>query len=138
MDGLRSVSACMACRKTYTSPVIRRAITEEMIRQRLSINVRSLRNAALLTLKKSSERAEMHWRHWQKIEAGQVNITLQTLVRLAEVLDIDPADLLREPPPREVAKGSEQERAEGAMKIEPRHCEPGLSEVAVNVPGKAA
>jgi transcriptional regulator with XRE-family HTH domain len=77
--------------------VIHRAITEEIIRQRLSTNVRALRNSALLTLKKSSERAEMHWRHWQKIEAGQVNITLQTLVRIAEVLGIEPADLLREP-----------------------------------------
>ena len=83
------------------SRVIRRAITEEIIRQRLSINVRTLRNSAALTLKKSSERAEMHWRHWQKIEAGQVNITLQTLVRLAEVLGTDPSDLLREPPLRE-------------------------------------
>ena len=79
----------------------RRIITEEIIRQRLSINVRALRNSAMLTLKKSSERAEMHWRHWQKIEAGQVNITLQTLARIAEVLGTDPADLLREPPLRE-------------------------------------
>ena len=77
--------------------MIHRAITEEIIRKRLSINVRTLRNSARLTLKRSSERAEMHWRHWQKIEAGQVNITLQTLVRLADVLGIDPADLLREP-----------------------------------------
>jgi transcriptional regulator with XRE-family HTH domain len=83
------------------SRVIHRAITEEIIRHRLSINVRMLRNSAMLTLKKSSERAEMHWRHWQKIEAGQVNITLQTLVRLAEVLGTDPSDLLREPPQRE-------------------------------------
>jgi transcriptional regulator with XRE-family HTH domain len=80
----------------------RRAISEEVLRQRLSINVRSLRNAAGLTLKKASERAEMHWRHWQKIEAGEVNVTLQTLVRLGDSLDIDPADLLREPPARAV------------------------------------
>jgi DNA-binding Xre family transcriptional regulator len=78
----------------------RRAITEDVVRQRLSINVRTMRNAAALTLKKASERAEMHWRHWQKIEAGEVNVTLQTLVRLGDALDIDPADLLREPPAR--------------------------------------
>lgn len=59
-----------------------------------------MRNGAALTLKKASERAEMHWRHWQKIEAGEVNVTLQTLVRLGDALDIDPADLLREPPAR--------------------------------------
>jgi transcriptional regulator with XRE-family HTH domain len=112
-----------------------------MIRQRLSINVRSLRNGALLTLKKSSERAEMHWRHWQKIEAGQVNITLQTLVRLAEVLGIDPADLLREPPAREQGKGSELEKAEAPMKVEPNPTPAGLEEVPAlleNPAGKAA
>ena len=64
------------------------------------MNVRSMRHAAALTLKKASERAEMHWRHWQKIEAGEVNVTIQTLVRLGDALDMDPADLLRDPPPR--------------------------------------
>ena len=84
-----------------------RAITEEVIRNRLRENVRTLRHAASLTLKKASERAEMHWRHWQKIEAGQVNLTLQTLVRIADVLDIDPSDLLREPKPRAEAPRGE-------------------------------
>lgn len=106
--------------------MIRRAITEDIIRQRLSINVRTLRNGARLTLKKSSERAEMHWRHWQKIEAGQVNITLQTLVRLADVLAIDPADLLREPPARE-AKTSEPKEGEPTAS-EPREGEPAKDE----------
>jgi transcriptional regulator with XRE-family HTH domain len=78
--------------------VSRRSVTEDVLRQRLSINVRSLRHAAGLTLKKASERAEMHWRHWQKIEAGEVNVTLQTLVRLGDSLGVDPSDLLREPP----------------------------------------
>ena len=77
--------------------MVTHAITEEILRTRLRTNVRSLRNAASLTLKKASERAEMHWRHWQKIEAGQVNLTVQTLVRIAGVLDVDPADLLHEP-----------------------------------------
>jgi hypothetical protein len=79
------------------SPMSRHAITEEILRNRLRQNVRARRNAAALTLKKASERAEMHWRHWQKIEAGQVNLTVQTLVRIADVLDVDPADLLHEP-----------------------------------------
>jgi hypothetical protein len=41
----------------------------------------------------------MHWRHWQKIEAGEVNATLQTLVRIADALHVDPVDLVRDPPP---------------------------------------
>jgi hypothetical protein len=75
----------------------RLVITEEIVRRRLAVNVRSARNAASLTLKVASARVEMHWRHWQKIEAGEVNVTLQTLARLGEVLGIDPSNLLREP-----------------------------------------
>jgi len=75
------------------------AITQDDLRRRLAVNVRSARNGAGLTLKVASERVEMHWRHWQKIEAAEVNVTLQTLIRLGEVLDIDPANLIREPAP---------------------------------------
>ena len=74
------------------------AITEEILRHRLSINVRRGRAAAGLTLKRAGERAEMHWRHWQKIEAAEVNVTLQTLVRIGYALGLDPAELVREPP----------------------------------------
>jgi transcriptional regulator with XRE-family HTH domain len=70
---------------------------EEAVFERLRINVRVLRIAAGLTLKKAAERAEMHWRHWQKIEAGAINLTLVTLVRLAKALQVDVAVLLRDP-----------------------------------------
>ncbi len=72
-------------------------VTQEELRRRLATNVRTARKAAGLTLKVAAERAEMHWRHWQKVEASTVNITLQTLVRIGEALDIDPSDLIREP-----------------------------------------
>jgi ribosome-binding protein aMBF1 (putative translation factor) len=75
-------------------------LEEAMIRRRLKVNVRTCRKAAGLTLKMVAERADMHWRHWQKIEAGQVNATLHTLVRVAEALAVEPVDLVREPAPR--------------------------------------
>jgi hypothetical protein len=37
----------------------------------------------------------MHWRHWQKIESGEVNATLRTLARVGAALGVDPAELLR-------------------------------------------
>jgi hypothetical protein len=80
---------------------------EADLRRRLRVNVRAYRSAAKLTLKAASQRAEMHWRHWQKVEAGQVNATLQTLVRMAYAVGVDPAALLELPstppsvPPRE-------------------------------------
>ena len=90
-----------ARRRGRSRPAFEASIIEEaVIRRRLKVNVRSCRKAAGLTLKVVSERADMHWRHWQKIEAGQVNATLHTLVRVAEALAVEPFDLVREPQPR--------------------------------------
>jgi transcriptional regulator with XRE-family HTH domain len=72
-------------------------ISQEVLRERLAVKVRALRTKLGLTLKVASARAEMHWRHWQKIEAGEVNVTLQTLIRLGLSLDADPADLISAP-----------------------------------------
>ena len=69
---------------------------ERALRHRLGVNVRALRQKARLTLKQVAERAEIHWRHWQKIEAGQTNATIFTITRLADALNVDPSDLLRE------------------------------------------
>lgn len=67
--------------------------TEAMVREWLAVKVRALRTKRELTLKVASRRASLAWRHWQKIEAGEVNATLQTLVRVALSLGVDPADL---------------------------------------------
>ena len=65
------------------------------LQKRLAANVRALRTRANLTLKQAAERAELHWRHWQKVEAAETNATMLTLSRLADALNVDPADLLR-------------------------------------------
>jgi plasmid maintenance system antidote protein VapI len=48
-----------------------------------------------LTVEAASELAGMHWRHWQKLEAGEVNATLRTLARLGDALGTSPEELLR-------------------------------------------
>lgn len=67
------------------------------MRRRVSVNVRALRHGQALTVRQAAARVKMHRRHWQKIERGQVNLTLQTLQRLGEALGVDPVDLLQEP-----------------------------------------
>ena len=74
-------------------------LLEETLRQRLASNVRALRNAAGLTLKAASERADLHWRHWQKIEAGAISTTMDTLEKVAQALNVDAQRLLRKPEP---------------------------------------
>lgn len=67
---------------------------EKQLRQNLAQNARTAREAAGLTLEEAAHRAGIHWRHWQKVEAAEVNTTLKTLARLAEVLDVSAAELL--------------------------------------------
>jgi transcriptional regulator with XRE-family HTH domain len=75
----------------------RRLISEEDVRQRLRRNVRRFRAAASLTAKQAAARVKMNLRHWQKIEAGEINVTLNTLAKVAQALGVDPADLLDDP-----------------------------------------
>lgn len=67
--------------------------------RRLGRNIRDRRLALHLGLESASERAGgVHWRHWQKIEAGEVNITLRTLTRIAAALEADASELSTAPP----------------------------------------
>jgi transcriptional regulator with XRE-family HTH domain len=67
---------------------------ERRIRQKLAANVRLLREEAGLTLEEVAHEAGLHWRHWQKVEAGEVNVTLASLVRLAGALHVAVTRLL--------------------------------------------
>ena len=91
----------MACSSRRISAkrlgVAQRAGTETELRERLALNVRKLRESAGLTLEQAAERSGMYWRHWQKVEAGEVNATLKTLVRLGLALDVDPGELVAAP-----------------------------------------
>lgn len=49
----------------------------------LGENVRSMRHAADWTLETAAEHCDLDWRYLQKIEAGSLNFTFVTLVRLA-------------------------------------------------------
>jgi len=68
---------------------------------RLGHNMRRLRKKhGLSQLEAALEcSGDLYVQGWQRIETGQVNITLVTLARLADALDVDPIELLR--PPRE-------------------------------------
>jgi transcriptional regulator with XRE-family HTH domain len=50
----------------------------------LGERVRQLREARGWTLEQADEGTGVNWKHWQKIESGQINVTLATLIRIAE------------------------------------------------------
>lgn len=60
--------------------------------RRYGLRVRALRERAGLTLERASSAAELDLAHWQKIEAGKVNITLGTMMRVANALEAELPD----------------------------------------------
>ncbi len=73
-------------------------LKELLLLRWLARNVRHRRERKGLTLQAAAVRGGMHWRHWQKVESGEVNATIKTLVRLGTALDVDPAALLKKEP----------------------------------------
>jgi transcriptional regulator with XRE-family HTH domain len=59
----------------------------------LGERVRELREAREWTLERAAEETTVDWKHWQKIESGQINLTLVTLVRIAEGFKVPVAEL---------------------------------------------
>ena len=65
------------------SRVHRRSARFEREAKTLGSRIRALRTDAGWTLETAAERCDLDLKHLQKIEAGQLNVTLVTLVRLA-------------------------------------------------------
>lgn len=59
----------------------------------LGARVREERQAQELTLERAAERMGLDWKHLQKIESGTVNVTLVTLLRIADGLRLPIARL---------------------------------------------
>ena len=68
---------------------------EKRLRAALAVNVRRLREERGLSVEEVAHRSKLHPRHWQKIEAGEVNVTIGTLAKLQDVLGTSVVDLLR-------------------------------------------
>jgi ribosome-binding protein aMBF1 (putative translation factor) len=64
----------------------------------LGLRVRGLRNERGWTLEQAAERCDLDFKHLQKVESGQVNVTLVTLVRLAVGLKVSLGALFPEAP----------------------------------------
>lgn len=63
----------------------------------LAWNVMDRRRSERLTIEAAAWKAEIAPRHWSKIEAGEANVTLLTLVKVAVALGVAVADLFAPP-----------------------------------------
>ncbi len=65
------------------------------LQARLVVNVRAAREAQRWTQEQAAEACLMATRLFQRVEAGDVNLTLTSLARLCVGLDVDMAQLFR-------------------------------------------
>jgi len=70
--------------------------SERKLRVRIGRNLRRLRTLHMFTQQKLAEISGLHWRHIQKIEKGEVNVTLQTITRCADALQVDAGALFND------------------------------------------
>ena len=71
-----------------------RGVSPQELKLRIARQIRLRRKARGLTQEQVAVQADIGWRHLQKIEAAEVNVTLRTLCSIAAALGIDPAVLV--------------------------------------------
>lgn len=69
----------------------------QLVRRRVAAQVRRIRIAKQLTQEAAAGEAGLAVRHFRKIESAEVNVTLDTLVKVAAALGVDVAELLQLP-----------------------------------------
>ncbi len=74
------------------------------LRRRVAHNMARLRKRRRLSFAELGQRAGLHWRHLQKIEAAESNVTLVTLARLADGLGVDGGELMTKAEPGKEAR----------------------------------
>jgi len=78
----------MARTRNRASQVARESKRYRTAVRSFGLRLRALRQGQDLTLEAAAEQMDIDWKHLQKIEAGQLNITLVTLVRIAKGLHV--------------------------------------------------
>ena len=64
----------------------------------LAVNVRRRRHQLGLTQEGAAQAMHVATRHLQKLEAGELNVTLRTLCRVAQALGVEVHELFAPPP----------------------------------------
>ena len=66
----------------------------DAVRVEFGRRVREARQARGESLEKFAEGSALHWSFVSRVERGQGNVTLRSLMRLAAALEVDPAVLV--------------------------------------------
>ena len=63
------------------------------LRKEAAKNIRELRIRADLTQEEAADHSGFHYKYYQKIESGTVNLTLDSIEKLAKVFGVHPKRL---------------------------------------------
>ncbi len=82
------------------------------VRREVGERIRRARVAAGLTQEDAADSAGVDWRRWQRLEAGRVNATIRTLVRVSGALGLTFWALLGARAPKGASAGGRTLRAQ--------------------------
>ncbi|MBI2339799.1 MAG: helix-turn-helix transcriptional regulator [Deltaproteobacteria bacterium] len=72
-----------------------RSMRWETLAKRIGRNIQKIRTEKGFTQEQAAERShDLSLRHWQYLEAGKKNLTVNTLIALSKALDVDIKALL--------------------------------------------
>lgn len=66
------------------------------VRRRIAVRIRLLRASGGLSQEALAQKSGLSTRHLQKMEAGQVNVTIESLSKLSKALEVDISQLFVE------------------------------------------
>ncbi len=77
-----------------TSHAVARSPSFGKVQKQLGKRIRAARVEAELPQEQAAAEAGIDYKRWQKLEAGDVNVTIQTIYRVAEALGLSFWELL--------------------------------------------
>ena len=84
------------CSLICVSPIVMRQSQEDpfsSVRRRIAARIRLLRLCRGLSQEALGQRSGLSTRHLQKLEAAQVNVTIESLSKVANALEVDISQL---------------------------------------------
>lgn len=73
-------------------------MSSEKIQRAIGRCIRAARIEAELTQEQAAVEAGIDYKRWQRLESGEVNMTVRTLVRVSVAVGVDFWELLKKPP----------------------------------------
>lgn len=66
----------------------------DVYKKKVGDNIRAARKKRELT-QEDMQKYGFNWRHYQEIEAGRINITIETLARLSKIFKVEVSELVK-------------------------------------------